>query len=305
MRVFTRVVEAGNFTRAAETLDMPRPTVTTAVQQLETHLGARLLNRTTRRVSVTQDGEAYYERCLHVLAELADAEAMLSDGSQPRGRLKVQLPARFARIVVMPVLDTFCQRYPHIDLDLGASDAPVDLVQQGVDCALRVGKLSDSSLVARRLGALTEINCAAPTYLARYGSPQTPADLDGHLAVNFHSGRTGRPSPWKYLQSGKRREKNLPGRMIVDSADAYVAAAIAGCGLIQAPLYGVATHLERGELEDVMPDYRPEPSPISVVYPGTRHMASRVRAFTAWLEEVIRATPGVVLSEPSFRPVRA
>lgn len=293
IQVFTRVVEAGSFTRAAETLEMPRSTVTSAIQQLEAHLGVRLLHRTTRRLSLTLDGGAYYERCLHLLAELADAEAMLTDQHQPAGRLKVNLPGPPARRVIIPALAAFCERYPQIELEIGVSDRLVDLVQEGVDCALRVGPLADSSLVARRVGELTEVNCAAPAYLERFGIPRTPSDLSAHLAVNYHSGRTGRPLAWEYTDRGERHELQLPGRLTVDNAEAYMAAALAGFGLAQLPLLSAHGHLERGELVEVLDGYRPSPSLMSVVYPHNRHLSTRVKVFVDWLIETVRDHPGI------------
>jgi len=293
MRVFTRVVEAGSFTRAAATLEMPRATVTTAVQQLEAHLGVRLLNRTTRRVALTVDGSAYYERCLHLLEELADTEAMLTDRHRPSGRLRVNLPGRPARLLIIPALRTFCDQYPELDLEIGVSDRPVDLVQEGVDCALRVGPLADSGLVARRVGQVREVSCAAPGYLERFGTPRTPADLAAHQAVNYHSARTGRALPWEYLEHGQVREITLPARLTVDNTEAYMAAALAGLGLIQAPLQGLDHHLRSGELVEVLPDYRPAPSLMSVVYPHNRHLSSKVKVFVEWLITLLRTQPGV------------
>ena len=293
MQVFTRVVEAGSFTRAAETLEMPRATVTTAIQQLEAHLGVRLLNRTTRRVAVTVDGGAYYERCLHLLEALADTEAMLTQGQRPSGRLRVNLPGRPARLLIIPALPAFCDRYPELNLEIGVSDRPVDLIQEGLDCALRVGPLPDSGLVARRVGELQEISCAAPGYLRRFGTPTVPADLAGHQAVHYHAGRTGRSLPWEYLEHGVVREITLPARITTDNTEAYMAAALAGLGLVQAPLHGLADHLRRGELVEVLPDYRPATSLMSVVYPHNRHLSGKVKVFVDWLVELLRDQPGI------------
>ncbi len=300
MQVFTRVVEAGSFTRAAETLEMPRATVTTSVQQLEAHLGVRLLHRTTRQVSLTLDGGAYYERCLTLLEDLADAEAMLTDRHEPAGRLKVSLPGPPTRKVILPALPAFCARYPLIDLELGVNDRPVDLIQEGVDCALRAGPLPDSSLVARRLGYMVEISCASPDYLARFGTPTTPADLATHQVINYHSGRTGRPLPWEYRENGETHQLQLGGRLTVDNADAYTAAAVAGFGLAQIPLYGVHEQLLAGQLVEVLPAYRPAPTPLSVVYPHNRHLSSKVKVFIEWLSATLRAYPGLI-ADPERR----
>lgn len=299
MQVFTRVVEAGSFSRAAETLDMPRATVTTAIQQLEAHLGVRLLHRTTRRVTLTLDGSAFYERCLPLLEELADAEAMLTDQHQPSGRLRVNLPSRPARLLVIPALMGFCDRYPKIDLDIGVSDRPVDLTQEGVDCALRIGPLPDSALVARRIGLMREVSCAAPAYLARFGTPCTPADLAEHQAVNFHSARTGRSLEWEYTEAGRVHRLRLDGRLTVDSTEAYLAAALAGFGLVQVPLHSAHAHLARGELVEVLADYRPVPSPMSVVFSHRRHLSRKVKVFVEWLIALMRDRPGMLGSMAS------
>lgn len=298
MEIFVRVVDAGNFTRAAETLSLPKATVSTAVRQLEDHLGVRLLHRTTRRVSLTLDGGAYYERCLHLLEELADTEALFTDGHRPSGRLRVNLPGRPARLVILPRLMAFCERYPDIHLELGINDRLVDLIQEGVDCALRVGELPDSSLVARRLGYFTEISCASPDYLARHGTPVTPKDLSHHQVINYHSGRTGRPLPWEYTEHGQVHECLPDGRLTVDNSEAYIGAALAGFGLVQVPLYTARTHLDDGELVEVLADYRPAPSPVSVVYAHHRHRSSKVRAFVDWLEQTLRDLPGLERHPP-------
>ena len=295
MQVFLRVVDTGSFTRAAETLDMPRATVTTAVQSLEAHLGVRLLQRTTRRVSVTPDGDAYAARCRLLLEELEQAEAMFSPRQVPAGRLRISLPSRPARLLIVPALRQFCERYPQVELEISISDRPVDLIQEGLDCALRVGSLPDSSLVARRIGSMAEISCASPDYLARFGTPRTPADLASHQAVNYHAARTGRVLPWEYVVNGQCHEIVLPGTLTVDNAEAYFAAALAGFGLVQVPLYTAAPHLENGELVEVLPAYRPLPSTVSVVYPHSRHLSPRVRVFADWLEETLQRHAGIVV----------
>jgi LysR family transcriptional regulator, regulator for bpeEF and oprC len=294
MQVFLRVVDTGSFTRAAETLDMPRATVTTAVQSLETRLGVRLLQRTTRRVSVTPDGEAFAARCRIVLEELEQTEAMFSPRQVPAGRLRISLPSRPARLLIVPALRQFCARYPQVELEISISDRPVDLIQEGMDCALRVGSLPDSSLVARRIGSMVEISCASPDYLERLGTPRTPEELATHQAVNYHAARTGRVLPWEYVLNGQSHEITLPGTLTVDNAEAYFAAALAGFGLVQVPLYTAAPHLENGELLEVLPEYRPLPSTISVVYPHSRHLSPRVRVFADWLADTLVKQVGIV-----------
>lgn len=294
MQVFTQVVEAGSYTRAAAILDMPRSTVTTAVQQLEARLGVRLLHRTTRKVTPSLDGLAYYRRCVSLLEDLAETEATLGAGHRPAGRLRVSLPGRPARKVVIPALPTFCERYPDIELELMVNDRWADLVGEGVDCALRSGPLPDSSLVARRIGCMPEISCAAPVYLERRGIPVVPADLTAHTVVGYRSGRTGEPLPWEYCDQGTVQELVLPGAVTVDDADAYVAAALAGLGMVQLPLYSAHSFLLRGELIEVLADYRPKPTPLSLLYPHRRPLSGRLRVFVEWLEDTLLACPGMI-----------
>src|SRR5215469_8774589 len=181
MQVFTRVVDTNSFTRAAETLDMPRASVTTIIQNLEAFLGVRLMHRTTRRLSLTPDGAAYYERCVRILADVEETEQTFQDRNRkPHGKLRIDMPGSIGRLIVIPSLCEFHGRYPDIDLQLGLTDRPVDLLQEGVDCVIRVGALQDSSLVARRVGLFEGVSCAAPSYIERAGIPQTIEDLEQH-----------------------------------------------------------------------------------------------------------------------------
>src|SRR5215510_5069854 len=210
MEVFKQVVDSGGFTRAAEVLRMPKATVTTLVQNLESHLRVRLLNRTTRRVSVTADGAAYYERAARILAEVADTESSLSlTQASPRGRLRIDVPVTFGRRFLMPALPDFFARYPDIRIDVGCTDRPVDLVEEGVDCVVRGGELTDSSLVARRVGLVHFIACATPEYLAHYGVPRHPHDLARHRVIGYFSAKTGRIMPWDFTRDGQRIELAL------------------------------------------------------------------------------------------------
>lgn len=288
-RVFVRVVEAGGFTKAAMTLDIPRSSVSTIIAALEARLGVRLLNRTTRSVSPTQDGLAFYERCLRLLADSEELDGMFgSGGAGPSGKLHVELPGRIGRLIVVPALPDFLARYPGIDLQLGVTDRAVDLVSENVDLALRVGSLPDSGLIARSLGTLALINAASPAYLAQHGVPRSPADLEpGHFAVRYASPTTGRPEPWEWMEGGVLRALMLPARVTVNSAEGYIAAALAGLGLIQIPAYDVQNHLCAGELVEVLPGHRCEPMPMHLVYPHRRHLSHRVQLFAEWMVEIL------------------
>lgn len=292
MQVFTRVVDTNSFTKAAETLDLPRASVTTIIQNLEAYLGVRLMHRTTRRLSLTPDGAAYYERCVRILTDVEETESSLQNGSKkPHGKLRVDMPGAIGRTIVIPSLREFHSRYPDIDLQLGFSDRPVDLLQEGVDCVIRVGALQDSSLVARRIGLFEGLTCASPEYLTRAGEPRTLEELAQYNAINYFSSRTGRIMNWSFLVDGKEVEIKMNGAVSVNDADAYVTCALEGFGLIQAPLFMVLPHLRSGALKEVLPEWKPLPMPISAVYPHSRHLSPKVRVFVDWIAEVFDRCP--------------
>lgn len=290
-RIFSRVVECSSFTRAADTLGLPRSSVSAAVQDLESRLGARLLHRTTRRVSPTQDGAAFYERCRRLIEDVEETESLFRQtASRPSGKLRVDVPGRVGRLIVAPALPQFLDRYPEIDIDLGVGDRPVDLVEDSMDCVLRVGPLADSGLIARTIGELPLINVASPAYLERHGVPKYPADLDAHWAVNYASPASGRVEQWEWLEKGVPRSVPMRARVGVNSAEAYIACCLAGLGLIQIPAYDVRGHLEAGELVEVMPDNRAAPLPMTLLYPHRRHLSRRLQLFADWLEALMKAT---------------
>ncbi|HDR9481123.1 TPA: LysR family transcriptional regulator [Burkholderia aenigmatica] len=294
MRIFARVAHLGSFTKAAEQLQLPRPTVSNAVQYLEKHLKTRLLQRTTRRVALTAEGATYYERCMRLLADLDDAETLFEDaGTTPRGAIRVDLPERFALNQVIPALPGFHARYPDLRVVIGTTDRFVDLVADGIDCAVRVGTMSDTSLVARRIGELAQINCAAPAYLARHGTPRSPDELPDHVAVGYFSSRTGRELDWEYadMDSGELHAVKMRSVVSVNSSQAYLACCLAGLGLIQVPRDGLGPLLADGSLVEVLPEWNAEPLPVSVVFPTGRHLAPRVRIFVDWLAETLGTTP--------------
>lgn len=288
-RIFTRVVECSSFTRAADTLGVPRSSVSAAVQELEGRVGARLLHRTTRKVSPTQDGTAFYERCLRVIADVEDTENLFRQtAAQPSGRLRIDVPGRIGRLIIAPALPEFLDLYPQIDVDLGVTDRAVNLVEDSVDCVVRVGPLSDSGLIARPIGRLPLINVASPAYLKRHGTPRTPDDLGAHWAVNYASPSSGRVEDWEWIEHGALRAVPLRGRVAVNSAEAYIACCLAGLGLIQIPAYDVRIHLEAGELVEVMPDHRADPLPMTLLYPHRQHLSRRLQVFVDWLETLLK-----------------
>lgn len=287
MQVFTRVVDSNSFTRAADSLGLPRATVTTAVQNLENLLQVRLLNRTTRRISLTPDGAAYYERCARILADVEEAEASFREVARgPKGRLRIDVPAPIGRLVLIPRMCEFHSRYPDIELAIGMGDRPVDLVRESVDCVIRIGELQDSTLVARRIGTMETVTCAAPDYIERHGEPLSLEDLQQHRAVHYFSSRTGRIYDLDFVVDGRVTEVKVPGKVSVNDGDAYVACGLQGFGLIQPPRFMVQAHLQAGALREVLPRWRPSPMPISVVYLQNRHLSPKVRAFVDWVAEL-------------------
>jgi len=288
-RVFARVVECSSFTRAAATLGMPRSSVSAAVIELEDRVGVRLLHRTTRHVSPTQDGAAFYDRCLRLVADVEEMETLFRQaGSAPSGRLKVDVPSRIGRLIIAPALPGFLEKYPKIDVDLGATDRAVNLIEDSVDCVLRVGPLADSGLIARSIGQLPLINVASPAYLERHGTPAVPDDLKDHLAVNYASPSSGRIDDWEWLENGILRSLPMRDRVAANSAEACIACCLAGLGLIQIPAYDVRSHLEAGELVEVLPGFRAEPMAMTILYPTRQHLSRRLHIFADWLEGLLR-----------------
>jgi len=282
MRVFARIVERRSFTRAADDLDLPRTTVTDAIKALEARVGVRLLQRTTRQVSPTLEGEVFYGRCLRLIADVEDAEAAFRS-SRPSGPLRIDVHGTLARHLLFPRLPRFLADYPDIELDVSEGDRYVDLVREGVDCAVRVGELRDSDLAARRLTVLAEATAASPDYCKRHGTPPAIDALqDGHLMVGFNSTATGALIPLEFQQEGRVREVTLPTRVRVSGADSYVGAAFAGFGIIQAPRYRLDEYFASGRLTPLLEAFPPKPSPVSIVYTRTRLPSPRLRAFIDW-----------------------
>lgn len=305
LQVFLRVADTGSFTRAADGLGLPRASITTAIQQLEARLGSRLLHRTTRRVGLTPDGEVLLDRARALVADMDDLEQQfLPTHGSVKGRLKIDVPSRIARRLIAPALPGFFQRHPAIELELGSSDRAIDLVHEGVDCALRVGPLTSSSLVARPLGHFTLINCASPAYLAQHGTPRSPAELPQHLAVHYASPASGRVMPWEWQRDGETSRLRMRGQVAANNAETYIACALAGLGLIQIPLFDVREHLAAGELVEVLADARAEPLPVHLVYPHRRNLSRRMQVFAAWLDGVLADALDAQAPPATARPRR-
>jgi LysR family transcriptional regulator for bpeEF and oprC len=306
MEVFVQVVDAGGFTRAAENMQLPKATVSTLIQSLETALAVKLLHRTTRHVSVTADGAAYYERCLRILSDVREAEESLSRTRlSPSGRLRVDAPTGLSSEVIVPALPDFFARYPDILLELGSSDRTVDLVEEGVDCAVRGGQLGDSSLIARRVGIMHFITCATPGYLATYGKPAHPNELVRHRCVNYFSARTGKIFDWDFTRDGERVQVALPGMIAVNDTNSYIAAGLAGLGIVQMPGFLMEPMLKDGRFETLLEDWSSDPLPVHVVYPQNRHLSAKVRVFVEWVAELFSNHPGMRLPKAPPPAARA
>ncbi|WP_070887989.1 LysR family transcriptional regulator [Pseudomonas argentinensis] len=291
VKAFIQVVEAGSFVKAAQALNLPRNTVTKHIQSLESHLRVKLLNRTTRRISLTNDGTAYYERMVRVVDQWLEAESDLANAqARPHGRLRVDMGSTMATMLVLPALADFQKRYPELQLDIGVSDRPVDLLGDRVDCVIRGGTLSDPSLIARRLGSLKFVTCATPEYLAAHGTPLHPSDLEkDHQMVRYFFAGTNRRLPVEFVRADERITVDASYFVSVNDSNALLSAALAGLGVLQTLLFMAEPHFKSGALLPLLKDWSLEPNSIYIVYSPNRHLSARVRVFVEWLVELFDA----------------
>lgn len=284
MQTFVEIVARGSLTAAAEALDRSQPTVVRTLQALESHLGVRLLRRTTRRMSLTPEGRDYLERCKQILADVEDAELAAGQAdSEPRGELRVTAPVQFGQLYVAPALTAFLQRYPRVRLDLLLLDRNVDLVEEGVDVALRIGHLADSSMVAQRLGQVRRVVCASPALLTAHGTPATPRALTGLPCI--HQQRLSPGRNWLFRSEGRELGVRIDGRLTCNQVAAAAAACEDGLGFAQFLSYQVRQPIDAGRLRIVLRAFEPEPLPVSLVYPGGRLVSARLRTLLGWLRE--------------------
>ncbi|MRT11111.1 LysR family transcriptional regulator [Enterobacteriaceae bacterium RIT711] len=287
LNIFIQVVEQGSFTKAADVLQIHRPTVSKAIQQIENDLGVKLIHRTTRKLSVTAEGDEFYHHARHVLAEVNDMMASFSPTLPPRGRLRLDVPLALAHAILIPNLRDFRALYPGIEIVLVSSDKKTDLITEGVDCLIRLGALQDSSFVSRRLGDIRMVTCAAPSYLREHGRPETLADLDQHQAVNFFSDHSREVMEWKFIEDGSVVSLRPASSMLVDNSDILLSCGLAGLGIIQATFDALAPHLSSGALEEVLTQYPSVSKPVSVMYPDRRYLSPKVRVFIDWFTDVM------------------
>ena len=298
MRVFTRIVERRSFTLAAQDTGVPRSTVTTVIREMEARLGVRLLQRTTRTVTPTLDGEAYYRRCLAILDDVEDAEGAFR-GAQPKGLLRIDVQGTIARHFLMPGLPEFFAQHPDIELSISESDRWIDPVQEGVDCVLRYGQLPDSDLVARRVAMLERLTCASAEYLARFGTPTTLDELRGHRIVGIRALTTANITPLEFGIDGSYRTVELPAILSVTGPESYLKGLQLGLGLAQVPRFHVEADLAAGRLVEILREMPPPSMPVSLVYPRSRQLSPRVRAFLDWAAQAFAARLHAKVAEPS------
>jgi LysR family transcriptional regulator for bpeEF and oprC len=293
MQVFVRIVEANSYTKAAETLDLPRAALTATIKKLEAFLGTQLLQRTTRRLSLTPDGAVYFRQCLEILQAVEQAEGAFRGqaAGQPRGKLRVELPGTFGRLALMPHMGEFCRAYPEIELVVSLSERVRDLTEEGADCALRIGALQDSAMIGRQLGSMGFVTCASPAYLAAHGTPQVWSEIREHRGILHFSGLTGRPYDWDFMVDGSVVTTEVRSVISVNDAEASVSCALQGLGLAQTARYQVRPHLRSGALVEVLADTPPTPMPISLLYPQGRMSSPRLRVFADWLAALLRDDP--------------
>lgn len=291
METFVRVIEAGSFKKAADILQVLPSTVTRTIKELESHLGVKLLHRTTRALSVSDAGLRYYDHCRAILAEVTAGESMVAQKDGPlHGVIKVGTTASLARDFLIPALPDFHERYPEISVDLQLDDAVVDMVQRGLDCVIRTGEPPSSRLIARRIGEFRWYVCASPDYLRRHGEPTTLDALDQHVAVRYAYSSGGHSNRWVFRGESGTVALPMSGYVSVDDTEAYVAAGIAGPGLIRVASYMVQRHIADGRLVRLLADVEAPPEPVSLLYPHSRHLAPATRAFIDWAVRVMSAS---------------
>lgn len=289
MQIFVRVAELASFTRAAESLGLPKASISTQVQQLESLLGTRLLHRTTRRVQLTLDGQIFYERSKDLLADVDELEGLFQQGAANlTGRLRIDMPSAMAKNRILPRLPEFLAQHPQLQLEISSTDRRVDLIREGFDCVIRVGKLTDSSLIARRLGTLELLNYASPAYLERFGVPQSLDDLTRHHLVHYTPTLGAKSGGFEFVQNNEHKTIAMQGNITVNNSDAYQAACLAGFGIAQIPRIGAQEYVAQGRLVELLTNHRAEPMPVSLLYPNRRNLVRRVQVFMDWVSAQMR-----------------
>ncbi|MBJ3816632.1 LysR family transcriptional regulator [Shimwellia pseudoproteus] len=290
IKVYIEIVESGSFTQAAENLQIHRPAVTKLLQQLEQSCGVRLLQRTTRRINMTPEGEEFYRRSKPLLAQANDLLESFAPDRPVHGQLRIDMPVAFAALVVVPHLSGFYKAHPNIEIILSSSDRRQDMLRDGLDCVLRMGELEDGDYIARSLGTIKMATCASPAYIAEHGKPETLADLQQHQALCWINSSSRQIMPWWFQTSSGAKEINLTGRLVLDNSEAYLAAGLAGLGVMQGMYFFFKPHLDSGQLVEILPGYPAHARKLSLLYPH-RHLSHKVRVFAEWLEDLLKKLP--------------
>ncbi|RLK39375.1 LysR family transcriptional regulator [Cupriavidus plantarum] len=310
LRIFLRVADLGGFARASASLELSKAAVSMAVQRLEASLDTQLFHRTTRKVQLTPDGHAFYERARDLLDDMDELHGMFRRGEHAlKGRLRVDMPAGLAQQTVLPRLPEFLAAHPDLQIEISGTDRRVDIVREGFDCVIRVGPLEDSSLVARPLGVLPLLNCASPGYLRQYGTPLTLADLRTHRLVHFVGTFGQRAAGFEYMEDGEAKALPMQGAVTVNNGQSYEAAALAGLGIVQAPAHTMRGLIAAGKLVEILPTFLPPPMPVALLYAQRRNLPLRVRAFMEWVtalltQAIVKPAPAspTPVSNPSAPP---
>lgn len=292
MQAFIRVVELKSFTKAAASLNLPKTTVSAQVQALESRLQIKLLHRTTRQISLTTDGAAYFDRAARLLQDLEETESLLNKAATtPKGRLRIDIPGSFGRRIILPAMGDFMRRYPEIELEIGCNDRRVDLLEEGVDCVIRGGALTDLSLVARRVASIRFVTCASPAYLERNGTPAEPLDIAHHTSIHyFSSSLAGKVFGHTYEKDGIKTEISGHRKLLLNDGESCMIAALSGLGIAQVPTYLAQDYIASGELTVVLGTYLSDDLPIHALYPQNRHLSTKVRVFIDWIAELFASS---------------
>jgi DNA-binding transcriptional LysR family regulator len=289
LKRFMRVAELGSFTKAADSLNLPKASVSQAIQQLETRLQTQLFHRTTRKVQLTPDGQLLYEKSKDVLSEIEELETLfVSDDTQVSGVVRVNMSQPMARHLVIPALPAFLQRHPYLNIEISSEDRKVDLVSEGYDCVVRTGEVEESGMITRKIGEMQQTNFVSPGYLATHGEPKNIADLQHHWLIHYQTSSNKRFDAFEYQLDGKLQSVKMPSRICVNNTDAYRAACVAGLGIMQAPKLGAMAMLTSGQLVEILPAWTAPSMPISMLFPHRRNLSKRVRIFMDWLTGVIQ-----------------
>ena len=289
MKIFLKVSELGSFTKAAEQLNIPKSSTTNAIQELEYISQVKLMNRTTRKVDLTTEGLSYLERCKSILSDLDEMETMFhSNPKHIKGKIRVSMTSVTARDVVIPKLGQFCEMYPHIEIEIIVSDQRLDLIREGIDCAVRSGNYHDPRLVEHFICEMKVVNAVGKKYAKKFGIPKKLEDLKKHRIINYAQNFGSEEEGFEYFDGQKTHEIKMKSTISVSSIDAYRAACLAGFGICQNPELGIRKLLDKGDLIEVLPTYQCKPYQLKIVYPKKREQAKRVRAFIEWVEPVIK-----------------